>query len=76
MLEGYPCKRINDMKVSGLQREAERASSFAPAHLVTPFREYPDETAGLFGPVEVLPPVACVVVFSSTAIAPCAWLCS
>ncbi|MEV7480478.1 hypothetical protein [Streptomyces halstedii] len=70
MLEGYPCKRINDMKVSGRQREAERTFSFAPVHLVPPSREYPDQTAGAFGPVEVLPSVACIGVFRSTAVAP------
>ncbi|WP_328405235.1 hypothetical protein OHS70_37855 [Streptomyces sp. NBC_00390] len=70
MLEGYPCKRINDMKVTGLQREAERAFSFAPVHLVPPYREYPDQTAGPFGPVEVLPSVACIGVFRSTTLAP------
>ncbi|WP_336053097.1 hypothetical protein [Streptomyces sp. CA2R101] len=70
MLEGYPCKPINDMKVSSFQREAERTSSFAPVHLVTPRREYPDQTAGAFGPVEVLPSVACIGTFRSTAVAP------
>ncbi|WP_329625431.1 hypothetical protein OG357_37950 [Streptomyces sp. NBC_01255] len=70
MLEGYPCKRINDLKVSGVQREAEAAFSFAPVHLVPPLREYPDRTAGPFGPVEVLPSVACIGVFGSTAVAP------
>lgn len=39
MLEGYPCQRINDMKVSGLLRQAEHAFSFAPVHLVLPSRE-------------------------------------
>ncbi|MFI8423695.1 hypothetical protein [Streptomyces sp. NPDC085479] len=70
MLEGYPCRRINDMKVSGLLRQAERAFSFAPVHLVPPSREYPDQTAGAFGPVEVLPSVACIGVFGSTAVDP------
>ncbi|MFJ9681933.1 hypothetical protein ACIRP2_28350 [Streptomyces sp. NPDC101194] len=70
MLEGYPCKLINDMEVSGLQQEAERAFPSTPVHLVPPFREYPDQTAGAFGPVEVLPSVACVGVFRSTAVAP------
>lgn len=68
MLEGYPCKRINDLKVSWLQRQAERAFSSTPVHLVPPSREYPDETAGAFGPVEVLPSVACVGVFNSAAL--------
>ncbi|MGQ4356558.1 hypothetical protein [Streptomyces drozdowiczii] len=70
MLEGYPCQRINDMEVSGLLRQAERAFSFAPVHLVPPSREYPDQTAGAFGPVEVLPSVACIGVFGSTAVDP------
>jgi len=70
MLEGYPYKLINDMKVSGLQREAERAFPSTPVHLIAPSREYPDETAGAFGPVEVLPSVACIGVFSSTTITP------
>ncbi|MGW6394142.1 hypothetical protein ACWFR1_27405 [Streptomyces sp. NPDC055103] len=70
MLEGYPCKRINDLKVSWLQRQAERAFPSTPVHLVPPSREYPDETAGAFGPVEVLPSVACVGVFDSTALVP------
>ncbi|MFF3412848.1 hypothetical protein ACFYW8_43345 [Streptomyces sp. NPDC002742] len=70
MLEGYPCKRINDLKVSWLQRQAERAFSSTPVHLVPPSREYPDETAGAFGPVEVLPSVACAGVFDSAALDP------
>ncbi|MET9535877.1 hypothetical protein ABZY02_35915 [Streptomyces sp. NPDC006649] len=70
MLEGYPCQRINDMKVSGLLRQAEHAFSFAPVHLVPPSREYPDQTGGAFGPVEVLPSVACIGVFGSTAVDP------
>ncbi|CAM5737982.1 hypothetical protein SALBM311S_03758 [Streptomyces alboniger] len=35
-----------------------------------PPREHPDQYAGAFGPVEVLPSVACVGVFHSTALAP------
>ncbi|MFH8576681.1 hypothetical protein OHB11_38530 [Streptomyces zaomyceticus] len=70
MLEGYPCRRINDMKVNGLLRRAEHAFSFAPVHFVPPSREYPDQTAGAFGPVEVLPSVACIGVFGSTAVDP------
>ncbi|WP_329034420.1 hypothetical protein [Streptomyces sp. NBC_00178] len=54
LLEGYPCRRVNDMQVTGLLRRAEHAFSFAPVHLVTPSVEYPDRTAGAFGPVEVL----------------------
>ncbi|MEU4280853.1 hypothetical protein [Streptomyces tanashiensis] len=69
MLEGYPCKLINDMRVRGLQQQAERAFPSRPVHLVPPSREYPDQTAGTFGPVEVLPSVACIGVFRSTAVA-------
>ncbi|MFI1223652.1 MULTISPECIES: hypothetical protein [unclassified Streptomyces] len=70
MLEGYPCKRINDRRVGRLQRQAELAFPSTPVHLVPPPREYPDETVGAFGPVEVLPSVACVGVFDSTALDP------
>ncbi|KUO19636.1 hypothetical protein [Streptomyces dysideae] len=67
MLEGYPCKPVNDMKIKGLLHTAERAFPATPVHLVPPPREYPDQYAGAFGPVEVLPPVACVGAFHSTA---------
>lgn len=70
MIEGYPCARINDLKVAWLRRQAEQASSSGPFHLVTPSRAYPDEPAGAFGPVEVLPSVACVGVFGSAALDP------
>ncbi|MFE1879533.1 hypothetical protein [Streptomyces diastatochromogenes] len=70
MLEGYPCKPVNDMKVRVLQRQAERAFPSTPVHLVPPSHEYPDLTAGAFGPVEVLPSVACIGAFRSTAVAP------
>ncbi|MFJ8675717.1 hypothetical protein [Streptomyces sp. NPDC093589] len=70
MLEGYPCKPVNDRKVSGLWRQAEGAFPTTPVHLVPPTREYPDRTAGAFGPVEVLPSVACIGAFHSMAVAP------
>lgn len=69
MLEGYPCKPVNDMKVRSLQRQAERAFPSTPVYVIPP-REYPDQTAGAFGPVEVLPSVACLGAFRSTAVAP------
>ncbi|MFF4319416.1 hypothetical protein [Streptomyces sp. NPDC001568] len=69
LLEGYPCKVINDMKVRGLQQRAEREFS-GPVHLVPPAREYPDQSGGAFGPVEVLPSVACVGLFRSTPVDP------
>ncbi|MFG2117341.1 hypothetical protein ACGFRB_32675 [Streptomyces sp. NPDC048718] len=72
MLEGYPCKRVNDFKVDALQRSAERAFPTWPVHLVPPPRTYPDDSLGPgpFGPVEELPPVACVGVFHSAPLAP------
>ncbi|WP_461082900.1 hypothetical protein [Streptomyces deserti] len=70
MLEGYPCKPLNDMKINSLLRTAERAFPAGPVHLVPPAREYPDQYAGAFGPVEVLPAVACVGTFHSTALDP------
>ncbi|MEV7000392.1 hypothetical protein AB0N62_22260 [Streptomyces sp. NPDC093982] len=66
MLEGYPCKPVNDMKIKGLVRTAERDHPSVPVHVVPPPREYPDQYAGAFGPVEVLPSVACVGAFRST----------
>ncbi|MEU6619910.1 hypothetical protein ABZ926_03850 [Streptomyces litmocidini] len=70
MLEGYPCKRVNDRKVDWLQRLTERAFPSLPVHFVPPSREYPDEPARAFGPVEVLPSVFCVGVFDSSALDP------
>ncbi|MFF7182066.1 hypothetical protein [Streptomyces sp. NPDC008121] len=70
MLEGYPCKPINDMKVRGAQWQAESAFPSTPVHLALPSCEYPDQTAGPFGPVEVLPAVTCIGAFRSTAVAP------
>ncbi|MFB7233867.1 hypothetical protein ACFCXK_03705 [Streptomyces sp. NPDC056269] len=70
MLEGYPCKRVNDLQVSGLQLQAERAFPSLPVHLVPPVRAYPDQPGGAFGPVEVLPSVSCIGVFGATAVAP------
>ncbi|MEU8620211.1 hypothetical protein [Streptomyces sp. NPDC048623] len=70
MLEGYPCQRVNDRKIDWFQRLAERAYPSLPVHCVPPSREHPDESAGAFGPVEVLPAVACVGVFDSMALDP------
>ncbi|MFF8961179.1 hypothetical protein ACF1BK_00265 [Streptomyces globisporus] len=67
-LEGYPCKRINDMKTRGLRRRAEQDFPALPFHLVPPVLAYPDETGGAFGPVEVLPAVLCIGVFRSTVV--------
>ncbi|OIJ64010.1 hypothetical protein [Streptomyces mangrovisoli] len=70
MLEGYPCKRINDLKIGWFQRWAESAFPSTPVHFVEPSRECPDEPAGAFGPVEVLPSVACVGLFDSAPLDP------
>lgn len=70
MLEGYPCKLVNEMKIQGLLRSAAREFPSSPVHLVPPPREYPDQYAGGFGPVEVMPSVACVGSFRSHALNP------
>ena len=70
MLEGYPCKVVNEMRIRGLMHTAEQAFPSTPVHLVPPPREYPDQYTGAFGPVEVLPSVACVGSFRSTALDP------
>lgn len=69
VLEGYPNKDINDMTVKALHAKAELAFPPTPVHLVPPALEYPDRPAGFFGPVEVLPPVACIGFFRSTVVA-------
>ncbi|MBD0844721.1 hypothetical protein [Streptomyces sp. TRM68416] len=70
MLEGYPCKPVNEMRIRGLRHCAARAFPNTPVHLVPPAREYPDQYSGAFGPVEVLPEVACVGSFHSTPLTP------
>ncbi|MEV7016163.1 hypothetical protein [Streptomyces sp. NPDC093991] len=70
VLEGYPCKPLNDLVIARLLRSAERVHPGAPVHLIPPPREYPDQYAGGFGPVEVLPAVTCVGSFRSEALAP------
>ncbi|MFE0799418.1 hypothetical protein [Streptomyces sp. NPDC058812] len=70
LLEGYPCRPVNDLRIKALQRTAERMSPTTPVHLVPPPREYPHQYAGAFGPVELLPRVACVGRFSSAALDP------
>jgi hypothetical protein len=68
MLQGYPCKPVNDLKIKSLVRAAEGDHPSVPVHLVPPPREYPHQYAGAFGPVEMLPAVACVGAFRSTAL--------
>ncbi|GLW51532.1 hypothetical protein Stsp02_71930 [Streptomyces sp. NBRC 14336] len=72
MLEGYPCSLVNRMEIARLLKFAEGVSPSGRVHLIEPEREYPDGTegGGGFGPVELIPPVACVGVFRSTVIDP------
>lgn len=70
MLDGYPCRPVNELRIKGLLRSAEHDYPTAPVHLVPPPHEYPDHYPGAFGPVEMLPAVACVGVFRSTALTP------
>jgi hypothetical protein len=70
LLEGYPFKRMNDLKLSSLATGAANAFPARPVHLVPPTREHPDQTAGSFGPVELLPAVTCIRAFASAALSP------
>ncbi|GAA2130815.1 hypothetical protein GCM10009760_03820 [Kitasatospora kazusensis] len=70
MLEGYPHGRWNDRLLERLLRNTEQARPGTPVHLVTPVREYPDTSAGGFGPVELLPAVTCVGSFESHPVDP------
>jgi len=70
LLEGYPCKPLNDRRIDALVRMANRSFPGAQVHLIPPPREYPDQYAGAFGPVEVLPSVACVGSFRAEALDP------
>ncbi|MGW1281218.1 hypothetical protein ACWD4V_30245 [Streptomyces tsukubensis] len=68
MLEGYPCKPINELKIRSLLGSAGRDFPRLPVHLVPPTRDYPGGEGGAFGPVEVLPPVGCIGVFRSAPV--------
>ncbi|MFJ1805660.1 MULTISPECIES: hypothetical protein [unclassified Streptomyces] len=70
MLEGYPFRRWNDLKLEHLLRSVEKDRPSVPVYLVAPVRELPDLPAGGFGPVELLPAVTCVGSFASHPIDP------
>ncbi|MFC8717157.1 hypothetical protein [Kitasatospora sp. NPDC057198] len=66
MLEGYPCRRVNDWSVEHLRGALTRYYPSIPAHLVEPVRELPEGGhQGRMGPEERLPAVRCVGLFSS-----------
>ncbi|GAA1288043.1 MULTISPECIES: hypothetical protein [Planotetraspora] len=67
-LEGYPFARINDRMVSGLVEKARKTYPSLPVHLIDPPRTYPDQEPGAFGPMELLPAVNCVGVFSASPV--------
>ncbi|MEU8514601.1 hypothetical protein AB0C76_23840 [Kitasatospora sp. NPDC048722] len=70
MLEGYPFRRLNDLKVQRLLKRAADEWPSVPVHLIEPVRELPDLPAGGFGAVELLPAVTCVGSFSSRPVDP------
>ncbi|MER5789083.1 hypothetical protein [Streptomyces sp. NPDC001980] len=74
LLEGYPHQALNDRRVKRLVAAATAEYPRTPTHLVPPPREHPDDgRAGRtrpFGPVEILPPVACIGLFESAPVAP------
>ncbi|MCF2530934.1 hypothetical protein [Yinghuangia soli] len=64
MLEGYPFRRWNDMKLDALVTRTKAAHS-APVHVVEPTRVNPDGFVGAFGPMERFPAVTCTGTFYS-----------
>ena len=72
LLEGYPCRPVNEMKTNRLLHSAERDFPSSPVHLIRPSLERPedaDQHVGAFGPVEILPAVACIGAFRSAPVA-------
>ncbi|MFI5533000.1 hypothetical protein ACIA8O_31130 [Kitasatospora sp. NPDC051853] len=67
-LEGYPCGRVNDLKLAGLRRQA--VTGGRPGYLVEPPRELTGDPGRAFGPVELLPAVTCVGRFTSEPVDP------
>ncbi|MFF4343515.1 hypothetical protein ACFY00_26730 [Kitasatospora sp. NPDC001540] len=66
MLEGYPCRRVNDWSIRNQRSAVARQYPSIPAHLVEPVREHPEDgIRGGLGPEERLPLVRCVGLFSS-----------
>ncbi|WP_354637815.1 hypothetical protein [Kitasatospora camelliae] len=66
LLEGYPCRRLNDRAVGRLPVIAGTRFRGAPVHVVTPRRVVSEEEAPrAFGPVETMPEVSCVGLFTS-----------
>lgn len=70
MPETYPCRPVNEERISTLLDAAEHTPPAVPVHLIPPPREYPHQYAGALGPVELLPRVACVARLSSSPLNP------
>jgi hypothetical protein len=67
-LEGYPSARWNDMALDALARGLVERYPHAGTHVIEPVRtrpEPPGTPAGPFGPVEFLPAIRCIGVFTS-----------
>ncbi len=70
LLAGSPSKRVNEFIVERTVNRAREDCPSRPVHLVPPALEYPGESAGGFGPVEVMPRVLCTGLFESWEIDP------
>ncbi|MEH0980911.1 hypothetical protein [Micromonospora sp. CPCC 205556] len=73
LLEGYPCKRLNDRILSGVDSMARRTWPGTPVQVIEPVRTRPDgdATEGLpFGPLERLPSVIVAGWFTSEPVDP------
>ncbi|WAL65902.1 hypothetical protein ORV05_34450 [Amycolatopsis cynarae] len=70
MLEGYPCKLINDHLLARLTERDQPGYRSQPIHVITPPRSYPypDSEPLAFGPVEELPRVYCRASFRSSPV--------
>ncbi|SCK45588.1 hypothetical protein H181DRAFT_04029 [Streptomyces sp. WMMB 714] len=70
LIVGSPSKRTNEFIVDSTVNRARNDCPSRPVHLVPPALAYPDESAGAFGPVEVMPRVRCTGLFESWEIDP------
>lgn len=73
LIEGYPCKRVNDHIVSGLAVRAGRIFPGGPVHVIEPVPDEPEVDPSErwpFGPPQWLPAVTCFGSFSSSPVNP------